>query len=270
MGSCMTTDAWAVVSQVASEMSELIKSLRDQELLAFIPPFSAGCILTAMTSHLVEIRLSGKLPVDIPDHPYHECGRALLTLRGVWPITKGTCAMVKQMETNKQVWFARNLKMLAEPTPNEFSADEDDLLPENVSPATYQSRPATVDHPLDCVITNNESIVPRQAHTDYAPPQVEEMLDEMDAGNNWNSTCFAAANLETMFSMFSADFDVFGSSSDAHELFTEDYTSSSLGVGLCDGEAVSCESASGAWSTIPSTLPGNVNVAATQLERWRS
>ena len=114
-GITSTAIAIATVSRVMSEMSDLLQRLREQDLLCKIPPVSVSFIMTAMASLFVDIRMARKQPNDLPNHQYHECIRSLLAIRGIWPITSGACTMIKAMETNSQIWYARNLKMLAEP-----------------------------------------------------------------------------------------------------------------------------------------------------------
>jgi hypothetical protein len=104
------TNARSSVSRVASQMSDVVRNLREEDLLKYVPPLSVGCIMMAIVSFFVEIRLARKLPTDFPDHQYHDCIRSLLCLREIWPITKGSCQMVNQMATNNQIWYARSLK----------------------------------------------------------------------------------------------------------------------------------------------------------------
>lgn len=128
----VTSTAIATVSRVTSEMSTLLQSLREQNLLGKIPPVSVSFIMTAMASLLVDIRMARKQPNDVPNHQYHECIRSLLAIRDIWPMTNGACTMVKQMESSSQIWYARNLKMLAEPvsrTMDEHSPADDRMSP---------------------------------------------------------------------------------------------------------------------------------------------
>lgn len=110
-----TTRARADVSRIATEMGEIFREFRHKNLLEFLPPLSVGCVLTAIASFLVDIRLEMKSPADVPGHQYHDCIQSLMRLRNVWPIAEGTWAMVNQMATNNQIWFARSLKMLCKP-----------------------------------------------------------------------------------------------------------------------------------------------------------
>ena len=110
-----TIRARARVSRIATEMGEIFREFRQKDLLGYLPPLSVGCVLTAIASFLVDIRLERKSPADVPGHQYHDCVQSLMKLRSVWPIAEGTWAMVNQMTTNNQIWYARSLKMLCRP-----------------------------------------------------------------------------------------------------------------------------------------------------------
>ena len=115
------------VIKAALEISDILTTFREQNLLEYLPPLSVGCTLTAVASFLVEIRLAKRSSVELPIEQYHQCIRIILRLREIWPVARGTCAMISQMATNKHLWFARTLVMLSEPTPvssNEASPDE--------------------------------------------------------------------------------------------------------------------------------------------------
>ena len=108
-----TVEARKDVTQIAVDMTDLLSTLRTDKLLEYVPPLSVGCIHTTLATFLVDFRLAGKRPSDDPSHKFHECVRSLVRLRDVWPITKGTCALVKHGTANNQMWFARTLQMLA-------------------------------------------------------------------------------------------------------------------------------------------------------------
>ncbi|KAK6383950.1 hypothetical protein LTS17_003242 [Exophiala oligosperma] len=108
-----TIEARRDVTQIAADMTDLLSTLRTDNLLEYVPPLSVGCIHTTLATFLVDFRLAGKRPPDDPSHKFHDCVRSLVQLRDVWPITKGTCALVKHGTANNQIWFARTLQMLA-------------------------------------------------------------------------------------------------------------------------------------------------------------
>jgi hypothetical protein len=110
-----TSRARAGVSRIATDIGLIFREFRQKNLLGYLPPLSVGCVLTAVASFLVDIRLEKKSPADVPGHQYHDCIQSLMILRDVWPIAEGTWAMVNQMATNNQIWFARSLKMLCKP-----------------------------------------------------------------------------------------------------------------------------------------------------------
>jgi len=110
-----TARARARVSRIATEMGELFLELRQKNIFAYVHPLAVGCLLTAVASFLVDIRLERKSLADVPGHQYHDCVQSLMVLREIWPIAEGTLAMVNQMATNNQIWFARSLKMLCKP-----------------------------------------------------------------------------------------------------------------------------------------------------------
>jgi len=111
------------VKEAAERMSEMIQSLREQDLVRFLPPISVAFMLPAIASFLVEIKSTGKSLGDLPGHQFHQCVRALLSLRDIWPIADSACFLVGLMITNSQIGTARTLGMQAAPmtTANESS-----------------------------------------------------------------------------------------------------------------------------------------------------
>lgn len=132
-----TTRARAGVSRIATEIGEIFHELRQKNVLGYAHPLVVGCLLTAVASFLVDIRLERKSLADVPGHQYHDCVQSLMILRKIWPITEGTLAMVNQMATNNQIWFARSLKMLCRPlstTLKQTPASEDSTVRSPYSP----------------------------------------------------------------------------------------------------------------------------------------
>lgn len=103
------------VKEAAERMSELVQSLREQDLVRFLPPISVAFMLPAIASFLVEIKSTGKSLGDLPGHQFHQCVRALLSLRDIWPIADSACFLVGLMITNSQIGTARTLGMQAVP-----------------------------------------------------------------------------------------------------------------------------------------------------------
>lgn len=103
------------VKEAAERMSELIQSLREKDLVRFLPPISVAFMLPAIASFLVEIKSTGKSLGDLPGHQFHQCVRALLSMRDIWPIADSACFLVGLMITNSQIGTARTLGMQAAP-----------------------------------------------------------------------------------------------------------------------------------------------------------
>ncbi|KEF56101.1 uncharacterized protein A1O9_07682 [Exophiala aquamarina CBS 119918] len=110
-----TAGARLGVSRIATEIGQIVHGLRQKNVLGYAHPLVVGCLLTAVASILVDIRLERKSLADAPAHQYNDCVQSLMTLSEVWPIAERTLAMVNQMATNNQIWFARSLKMLCKP-----------------------------------------------------------------------------------------------------------------------------------------------------------
>lgn len=103
------------VKEAAERMSELVQSLREQDLVRFLPPISVAFMLPAIASFLVEIKSTGKSLGDLPGHQFHQCVRALMSLRDIWPIADSACFLVGHMITNSHIGTARTLGMEAAP-----------------------------------------------------------------------------------------------------------------------------------------------------------
>ncbi|KAJ9613366.1 hypothetical protein H2200_003308 [Cladophialophora chaetospira] len=207
------TRARDCVSRAASEMCELARDLREDNLWQFVQPLSVGCIMTAIISLIVEIRLAGMVPAELPDHKYHDCVRSLLALRDVWPVTTGSCIMLNHMATKNQIWYARSLKMLAKPTPIEDTSSYAAPTPG----ATSEAQSQHLQSPLSLL---ESSAAPH--HQVPVSTSLPHYIDRQPVGNISVPAHFASTYLATMypFSWTAADFDVFGPSS-CRELFTD-------------------------------------------------
>ncbi len=205
------TRARSSVSYVASQTCDLVRGLREEELWQLVQPLSVGCIMTAIISFLVEIKLAGKVPEELPDHQYHDCVRSLLSLREVWPVTKGSCAMVSQMANKNQIWYARSLKMLAQPTPIDSAENGCDTPGTGSDKSQHAPSQSTL-------LNSHRSLEPLGA----GPISQSHEFDRQPVGNISVPAHFASTYLTTMypFSWTAADFDVFGPSS-CGELFAE-------------------------------------------------
>jgi hypothetical protein len=107
--------SWASARQAASDISNILQTFREEDMLKYLPPLSVGCAVASAVWFLVEIRLEKKSPADLPSHQFHECFRSLQKLQDVWPIAKGACSMLNQMVANNQIVFAWNWRMLSKP-----------------------------------------------------------------------------------------------------------------------------------------------------------
>ncbi|KAK5054570.1 hypothetical protein LTR84_001461 [Exophiala bonariae] len=198
------------VSRVATEMGGIFREFRQKNLLGYLPPLSVGCVLTAVASFLVDIRMELKSPVDVPGHQYHDCVQSLMKLRDVWPIAEGTWAMVNQMTTNNQIWYARCLKMLCKPL-------------STVSKQTPVSEKSTVRSPDS---TNQESQKGNQLqHTGdvdrQGSSQLQSTLEHRTTSiNSYNPHMSNYLASMYPFPWSAADFDVFDPST-YQELFTD-------------------------------------------------
>ena len=113
-----------LVKQASCEILDLLKPLREGRDLSYLPPLSVACILTAVASTVVEMRMVewsnndwlGRME-QYQEH-YQECFRCLKDLQDVWPITKPTCEMARRMVSSNQTQtvIARNKTMLESPT----------------------------------------------------------------------------------------------------------------------------------------------------------
>ena len=226
-----TVQARASVNRIASEISEIFRELREENLSGYLPPLSVGCILTALVSFLVALRLAKKSPTEVPDHEYHECIRSLLTLREVWPVTRGTCAMVNQMATNNQIWFARNLRMLSKPVPVasiEVSLEEPTNFHGSESAHLHEQRHSQTSH-KGCTITegtSDDQLAP------VLPPlsQTSGLNDERTVFRNSSVSTYLASMYP--FPWTATDFDVFGTETCRELLLDQALDEYDAGAGL--------------------------------------
>ena len=121
-----------LVKEAASDIFQILNSFRQEDLLAYLPPLSVGCILTAIASSIVDMRLARSPPGRSAEQQsqcesrYQECFRCLEALQDVWPIIKPTCAMARRMLRSNQTVFARNTTMLSCPMiPTGLPGDHD-------------------------------------------------------------------------------------------------------------------------------------------------
>jgi Fungal specific transcription factor domain len=110
-----TNKSWASTRQAASAISDTLQTLREEDLLKYLPPLSVGCTIAAAAWFLVEIKLEKTSPAELPGYQFHQCFRSLMKLREIWPIAEGACSMVSQMIANNQIVFAWNFRMLSKP-----------------------------------------------------------------------------------------------------------------------------------------------------------
>lgn len=112
------------VREATTGMAELFESLQLNDLVRFLPPISISFLLPAIASFLVEIKSSAKGQDDLPGHHFHQCIRALLNLKDIWPIAESACFLVGQMITNSQIGSARTLGQNDHPiSSNDISQD---------------------------------------------------------------------------------------------------------------------------------------------------
>ncbi|RVX73964.1 hypothetical protein B0A52_02854 [Exophiala mesophila] len=136
------------VREATTEMAELFESLQAHDLVRLLPPISISFLLPAIASFLVEIKSSGKGPDDLPAHHFHQCIRALLNLKDIWPIAESACFLVGQMITNSQIGPARTLGQNDHPlTSNEVSQDSrESSAGQNLASAMEQDMVPTNDN----------------------------------------------------------------------------------------------------------------------------
>lgn len=207
------------VSAVASQISDTMRNLRERNLLEYMPPLTVSCLVTAIASFLVEMKLARKLPADLPDHRYHDCIRSLRKLRDVWPVTRGTCAMVNQMATNNQIWYARTLKMLAEPTP---------IVPNENTQGIGSSQQRSHSESQTQLAESRSTLVDVSSAPRPLEASPTSSFDHHVDGKSFGDTeinvpdDMASTYLASMYPFLwtAADFDVFGPSS-CHELFMD-------------------------------------------------
>jgi hypothetical protein len=220
-----TTRARSEVCQVASKMAETFTRLREEQLLEYVPPLSLACLIATIASLLVEIKLVKRSPADFPEHPYHECVRSLLSLRDVWPLTKGSCAMVNQMANNNQVWYARSLKMLAQPTPTAAIQSSAEIVP------TPGARTSAEELALPTAATASAGSGSAPCDPDTRPLDLDTLLDSEHNGSSSVPGQSATTYLASMYPFLwtEAEFDIFGPST-CQDLFSE-HDISSFNVG---------------------------------------
>jgi hypothetical protein len=199
----MVSEATTVLCRVAHDLSTLMQQLREEHLLAFIPPLSVSCVTTGMASLLVDMNLSRTLAIAESEQRYHEFLRSLEVLSTVWPLAKGTASMFNRGASIKQLWFARNIRMLAEPAP---AMSDEPIREENGAneqlPTEIHGRPGS-DH-----------------HSSAEIPTPYRILQSTMTGSYENTAPIIMPNSSYggsiyPYAFFSADFDVFDGSSGA-------------------------------------------------------
>lgn len=270
----ITSTAIATVSRVTSEMSMLLQSLREQNLLGKVPPVSVSFIMTAMASLLVDIRMARKKPNDVPNHQYHECIRSLLAIRDIWPMTNGACTMVKQMETSSQIWYARNLKMLAEPVScaaDEHSPDDERMSTMGSPEVRYhqgrsQQQQFVQNAQHDDAAAVDDTIVnrPGDSQPQCATTATIPVNDNNYTENNVDlDTAAAAACFESLypFPLLSADFDLLDASQ-CPELFLG-YSEGPFEGGM----SLANEASESIWPSSPG-VTSTVGLATSNPRSW--
>jgi hypothetical protein len=105
------------VSEVASEITEILGSFHQRGKLLLLPPLTLTCVMTAVAWFLVEMRRAQKSPAELPDHPYHRVIRAVFLFKDHYPIWDETVALLKVMAINQHAWFARTMAMISPSVP---------------------------------------------------------------------------------------------------------------------------------------------------------
>jgi hypothetical protein len=114
-----STDTQNRARELASKMSELLQSLRDQKLVQFLPPLAVYCICSVMPFLLFDVKSGGKSQSESRQTgaQFHNCMRTLLVLRETWPIANGACFALGQMIRSRRIPKSyRTLRMLSDPT----------------------------------------------------------------------------------------------------------------------------------------------------------
>lgn len=91
------------VKEAADKIADMIQSLQERDLVRHLPPLSVSFLLLALASFLVEIKTKGQSVEGLPGQRFHQCIRALLRLREIWPIADSACFLIGQMITKNRV-----------------------------------------------------------------------------------------------------------------------------------------------------------------------
>jgi hypothetical protein len=179
------------VKEAAEGMSDLIQSLREQDLVRFLPPISVAFMLPAIASFLVEIKSTGKSLGDLPGHQFHQCVRALLSLRDIWPIADSACFLVGHMITNSQIGTARTLGMEAAPiaaaNDSSESSRESSAPQQHLEETEENSREGSQPYPLRVLVDEGEeedAVSPPEIPGVVMPVSADLGYSPGDMGNN--------------------------------------------------------------------------------------
>jgi hypothetical protein len=233
----MVSEASTVLCRVAHDLSALMQQLREEQLLAYIPPLSVSCVTTGMASLLVDMNLSRTLAVAESEQRYHEFLRSLNVLSAIWPLAKGTASMFNRGASIKQLWFARNLRMLAEPAPamSDEPVREDDMSDDR-PPTANNGRPESSQH------GSTEIPTPYRVLQSAMSGGYDNTAPAMPFTTSYGGSIYP-------FAFFSADFDVFDGNNGS--LFFPDNLDGSVDLRRLPGYGLSGND----W-TIPSGLDG--------------